>query len=45
LLLNTATQDGKQVGIGFGNHPGQADESQALHLVRAFSGFTTAPAP
>jgi len=43
LLLNTATQDGKRVRIGFGKDPGQAGKSQALHLVRAFSGFTVAP--
>ena len=40
LLLNTATQDGKQVRIGFGKDPGQAGKSQALHLGRARSGFT-----
>jgi predicted phage terminase large subunit-like protein len=45
LLLNTATQDGKPVRIGFGKDPGQAGKSQALHLVRALSGFTVAPAP
>ena len=45
LLLNTATQDGKRVRIGFGKDPGQAGKSQALHLVRAFSGFTVAPTP
>src|SRR6202007_922852 len=45
LLLNTATQDGKRVRIGFGQDPGQAGKSQALHLVRALSGFTVAPAP
>jgi predicted phage terminase large subunit-like protein len=45
LLLNTATQDGKRVRIGFGKDPGQAGKSQALHLVRAFSGFTITPAP
>jgi predicted phage terminase large subunit-like protein len=45
LLLNTATQDGKRVRIGFGQDPGQADKSQALHLVRALSGFTVTPAP
>jgi predicted phage terminase large subunit-like protein len=44
LLLNTATQDGKRVSIGFGQDPGQAGKSQALHLVRAFSGFTVTPA-
>jgi predicted phage terminase large subunit-like protein len=44
LLLNTATQDGKRVRIGFGKDPGQAGKSQALHLVRAFSGFTVTPA-
>ena len=44
-MLNTATQDGKQVRIGFGQDPGQAGKSQALHLVRALSGFTVAPAP
>jgi hypothetical protein len=32
LLLNTATQDGKRVRIGFGKDPGQAGKSQALHL-------------
>jgi len=45
LLLNTATQDGKPVRIGFGQDPGQAGKSQALHLVRALSGFTVTPAP
>jgi predicted phage terminase large subunit-like protein len=45
LLLDTATQDGKLVRIGFGKDPGQAGKSQALHLVRAFSGFTVAPSP
>jgi predicted phage terminase large subunit-like protein len=44
LLLNTAMQDGKQVRIGFGQDPGQAGKSQALHLVRALSGFTVKPA-
>ena len=43
LLLNTATQDGKRVRIGFGQDPGQAGKSQALHLVRALSGFTVQP--
>jgi predicted phage terminase large subunit-like protein len=45
LLLNTATQDGKPVRIGFGQDPGQAGKSQALHLVRALSGFSASPAP
>ena len=45
LLLNTATQDGKRVRIGFGQDPGQAGKSQALHLVRALSAFTVTPAP
>jgi predicted phage terminase large subunit-like protein len=40
LLLNTATQDGKPVRIGFGQDPGQAGKSQALHLIRALSAFT-----
>ena len=44
LLLNTATQDGKRVTIGFGQDPGQAGKSQAQHLVRALSGFTVRPA-
>jgi len=44
LLLNTATQDGNRVRIGFGQDPGQAGKSQALHLVRALSGFTVVPA-
>jgi predicted phage terminase large subunit-like protein len=44
LLLNTATQDGKQVCIGFGQDPGQAGKSQAQHLVRALSAFTVRPA-
>ena len=43
LLLNTAMLDGKQVRIGFGQDPGQAGKSQALHLVRALSGFTVIP--
>jgi phage terminase large subunit-like protein len=42
LLLNTATQDGKRVTIGFGQDPGQAGKSQAQHLVRALSGFISA---
>jgi predicted phage terminase large subunit-like protein len=45
VLLNTATQDGKKVRIGFGQDPGQAGKSQAFHLVRALSGFTVASAP
>jgi phage terminase large subunit-like protein len=45
LLLNTAAQDGKRVRVGFGKDPGQAGKNQALHLVRALSGFTVAPAP
>jgi predicted phage terminase large subunit-like protein len=44
FLLNTATQDDKRVSIGFGEDPGQAGRSQALHLVRALSGFTVTPA-
>jgi len=44
LLLDTATQDGKKVRIGFGQDPGQAGKSQAHHLVRALSGFTVLPA-
>ena len=44
LLLNTATQDGQRVTIGFGQDPGQAGKSQAQHLVRALSGFTVRPA-
>ncbi len=45
VLLNTARQDGDRVRIGFGQDPGQAGKSQALHLVRTLSGFTVAPAP
>ena len=45
LLLDTATQDGKRVRIGFGQDPGQAGKSQALHLTRALSGFTVTSAP
>jgi predicted phage terminase large subunit-like protein len=45
LLLNIATHDGKRVRIGFGKDPGQAGKSQALHLVRALSGFIVTPAP
>src|SRR5436853_5531756 len=44
LLLNTATQDGNRVHIGFGKDPGQAGKSQALHLVRMLDGFTVTPA-
>jgi predicted phage terminase large subunit-like protein len=40
LLLNTASQDGKRVVVGFGQDPGQAGKSQAQHLVRALSSFT-----
>ena len=42
LLLNIAAQDEKRVRIGFGKDPGQAGKSQALHLMRALSGFTVA---
>jgi predicted phage terminase large subunit-like protein len=45
LLLETAARDGKRVRIGFGQDPGQAGKSQALHLGRALSGFTVTPAP
>ena len=44
LLLTTATHHGKRVRIGFGQDPGQAGKSQALHLVRMLSGFTVTPA-
>jgi predicted phage terminase large subunit-like protein len=44
LLINIAAQDGNRVRIGFGQDPGQAGKSQALHLVRALSGFTVSPA-
>jgi predicted phage terminase large subunit-like protein len=44
LLFNTATQDGTRVRIGVGKDPGQAGKSQALHLMRALSGFTVMPA-
>ena len=44
LLLDTATQDGKRVRIGFGQDPGQAGKNQAFHLVRALSAFTVNPA-
>jgi predicted phage terminase large subunit-like protein len=40
LMLNTATQDGKKVTIGFGQDPGQAGKSQAQHLVRGLSALT-----
>jgi predicted phage terminase large subunit-like protein len=43
LLLGTAARDGKRVRIGFGQDPGQAGKSQALHLVRALSGHTVTP--
>ena len=45
ILLNTATQDGKRVRIGFGKDPGQAGKSQAFHLVRALRHFTVTSAP
>jgi predicted phage terminase large subunit-like protein len=44
LLINIAAQDGNRVRIGFGQDPGQAGKSQALHLVRALSGFTVSAA-
>ena len=44
LLINVAAQDGNRVRIGFGQDPGQAGKSQALHLVRALSGFTVSAA-
>jgi predicted phage terminase large subunit-like protein len=44
LLLNVAAQDGSRVRIGFGKDPGQAGKNQALHLVRALSGFTVVSA-
>jgi predicted phage terminase large subunit-like protein len=44
LLLDTAARDGERVRVGFGRDPGQAGKSQALHLVRALSAFTVAPA-
>jgi hypothetical protein len=36
---------GKRVRIGFGQDPGQAGKSQALHLGRALDRFTVTPAP
>jgi len=44
LLLDTATQDGKRVRIGFGQDPGQAGKNQAFYLVRALGGFSVGPA-
>jgi predicted phage terminase large subunit-like protein len=44
LLLDIAAQDGQRVQVGFGQDPGQAGKSQALHLVRALSRFTVKPA-
>jgi predicted phage terminase large subunit-like protein len=44
LMLDTAARDGKAVKIGFGKDPGQAGKSQALHLVRALSGFNVVSA-
>jgi predicted phage terminase large subunit-like protein len=44
LLRDTAEQDGKRVRIGFGQDPGRAGKSQALHLVRALGGLTVTPA-
>ena len=44
MLLDTATQDGKRVRVGFGQDPGQAGKNQAFHLVRALSAFTVNPA-
>src|SRR5215472_15955078 len=44
LLLDTATQDGKRVRIGFGQDPGQAGKNQAFYLVRALGGFSVDPA-
>jgi phage terminase large subunit-like protein len=35
LLLDTATQDGTRIRIGFGQDPRQAGKSQALHMARA----------
>jgi phage terminase large subunit-like protein len=45
LLVNVATQDDKQVGIGFGRDPGQAGRSHAFHPVRVLSGYTVLPVP
>jgi predicted phage terminase large subunit-like protein len=45
LLLNTATQGGNRVRIGFGQDPGQAGKSQALHLMRSLSDFTVSSVP
>src|SRR5260370_22351481 len=45
LLLNTATQDGTRVRIGFGQDPGQARHSQALHPVRALRRFPVLAPP
>src|SRR5947209_8953229 len=45
LLIKTAEQDGKRVRIGFGQDPGQAGKSQALHLVRSLSAYTVRGTP
>ena len=45
MLLNTASQDGKRVRIGFGQDPGQAGKSQAQYLVRALCNFTVTSTP
>ena len=39
-MLNTATQDGKQIKIGCGQDAWQAGKSQAQHLVRSLSSFS-----
>lgn len=38
-IMNTATNDGKQVKLGLPQDPGQAGKSQAAYFTRQFQGF------
>jgi predicted phage terminase large subunit-like protein len=45
LVLNTATQDGRQVKVRIPQDPGAAGKSTAAHMVRLLDGFDVRAAP
>jgi predicted phage terminase large subunit-like protein len=45
LLVNTATQDGKQVRGSLPQDPGQAGKAQSQYLIRQLAGFTYSATP
>ena len=44
-MVNTASQDGKEVKVSIPQDPGQAGKTQVLYLTRALSGYTVKSSP